>query len=202
MKLRYSPTSPYVRKVSITAIEAGLDGKIERVTTDPWAAETDLGQNNPIGKVPCLITDDGEAIYDSPVICEYLDSLNMGRKLFPADGKARLRALKLSAIGDGALDAGVLRLIEERRRPAELKWDWWTQRQHETVLRCLTAADHMADEMSTDQISIGEITVGAAIGWLDFRFADLGWRTDRPALADWYDKIVDRPSFAATAPKA
>ena len=98
MKLRYSPTSPYVRKVSITAIETGLADKIERVTTDPWSAETDLGNSNPIGKVPCLITDDGMAIYDSPVICEYLDSLNTGEKLIPASGEARFKALTLAAI--------------------------------------------------------------------------------------------------------
>ena len=94
------PTSPYVRKVSITAIETGLADKIERVTTDPWSAETDLGNSNPIGKVPCLITDDGMAIYDSPVICEYLDSLNTGEKLIPASGEARFKALTLAAAAD------------------------------------------------------------------------------------------------------
>ncbi len=202
MQLRYSPTSPYVRKVSITAIEAGLDGKIENVRTDPWAADTDLGGSNPMGKVPCLITDDGDALSDSPLICEYLDSLNTGRKLFPVSPRERFRALKIAAIADGALDAGILLLIEERRRPAELKWDWWVERQHNSVMRCLSAIDALADDMEKDAITIGEITTVSAIGWLDLRFPDLGWRNDRPALADWYDHVADRPSFVATAPKA
>ncbi len=202
MQLRYSPTSPYVRKVSITAIEAGLADRIERVSTDPWSAETDLTGSNPVGKVPCLITDDGTAIYDSPVICEYLDSLNSGTKLIPASGDARFKALTLAAAGDGMLDAGVLLLIETVRRPAELKWDWWVERQDSVVKRCMDVADAAADTLATDgDITIAEITIGAGLGWIDLRFPDLGWRKERPALADWYDKISERPSFEQTVPK-
>lgn len=202
MQLRYSPTSPYVRKVSITAIEAGLADNIERVSTDPWSPETDLTGANPIGKVPTLITDDGMAIYDSPVICEYLDSLNNGTKLIPASGDARFKALTLAAAGDGMLDAGVLLLIETVRRPAELKWDWWVERQDGVINRCMDVADAAADTMAADgEITIAEIAIGAGLGWIDLRFPDMGWRKERPALADWFDKISERPSFEQTVPK-
>lgn len=203
MKLRYSPTSPYVRKVSITAIEVGLADSIERITTDPWSAETDLGNSNPIGKVPCLITDAGQALYDSPVICEYLDSLNAGSKLIPADGEARFKALTMAATADGMLDAGVLLLIETVRRPAELKWDWWAERQLSVVNRSMDVANAAADALATTDgpITIAEVGLGAALGWIDLRFPDMGWRAERPALADWFDKISERPSFEQTVPK-
>ncbi|MEX0693659.1 MAG: glutathione S-transferase N-terminal domain-containing protein [Rhodospirillales bacterium] len=202
MQLRYSPTSPYVRKVSITALEAGLADRIEHIKTDPWSPETDLVKSNPIGKVPCLVTDDGTALYDSPVICEYLDSLNAGAKLFPADSDARFKALTLAAAGDGMTDAGILYLIETVRRPAELRWDWWIERQKAAMERCMDVADAAADSMgSTGAITIAEIAIVSGLGWIDLRFPDFGWRTSRPALADWYDKISDRPSVAATVPK-
>lgn len=203
MKLRYSPTSPYVRKVSITAIETGLADRIERVSTDPWSAETDLGQANPIGKVPCLITDAGDAVYDSPVICEYLDSQHTGTKVIPEAGDARFKALTLAAAGDGMLDAGVLLLIETVRRPGELKWDWWAERQQTVINRCMDVADAAADGMATTDgpITIAEIAIGAGLGWIDLRFPDMGWRSDRPALADWFDRISDRPSFEQTVPQ-
>lgn len=204
MQLRFSPTSPYVRKVSITAIEAGLADRIERISTDPWSAETDLGQSNPIGKVPCLVTDDGAAVYDSPVICEYLDSLNTGTKLFPENGDARFKALTLAAAADGMLDAGVLLLIETKRRPAELLWDWWAERQTTVINRSMDVADAAADAMATTDgpITIAEVAIGSALGWIDLRFPDMGWRADRPALADWFDKISERPSFEQTVPQA
>lgn len=202
MQLRYSPTSPFVRKATIIAHETGQEDKIERVATDPWSAETDLGQSNPIGKVPCLITDDGTALYDSPVICEYLDSLNDGEKIIPSDPDKRFKALALAAAGDGMLDAGVLLLIETMRRPEELRWDWWTERQQSTVARCMAVCDAAADNMATTDgpITIAEVSIGAALGWFDLRFPDMGWRNDNPALADWFEKISDRPSFVATAP--
>lgn len=202
MQLRYSPTSPFVRKVTVTAIETGTDARIEKVATDPWSAETDLGGSNPVGKVPCLITDDGVALYDSPVICEYLDSLNDGPKLFPTEPEARFRALTLAAAGDGMTDAGVLLLIESVRRPEELRWDWWQERQRTTMSRCMDAADAAADGMATDgPITIAEVAIGCGLGWVDLRFPDFGWRDGRPALADWFDKVSARPSFEATVPK-
>lgn len=203
MQLRYSPTSPFVRKVTITAIELGLDDKIERVATDPWSAETDLRNSNPLSKIPCLSTDDGMVLYDSPVICEYLDSLHNGPKLYPAEGKARFETLKLAATADGMIDAGVLLLVETMRRPEELRWDWWTERQTTTLLKGMDVLDAVADDMATEgPITIAEVTTGAGLGWIDLRFPTLGWRNDRPALADWFEKISDRSSFQATQPPA
>jgi glutathione S-transferase len=203
MQLRYSPTSPFVRKVSVTAIECGLADKIENVATDPWSADTDLRRSNPMSKVPCLMTDAGMALYDSPVICEYLDSLNKGTKIFPTDSDARFKALTLAAAGDGMTDAGVLYLVENMRRPEELRWDWWSARQKETMNKCMDTADAAADSMiGTDgPITIAEITIGCGLGWIDLRFPDFGWRDDRPALADWFDNISARPSFEQTVPK-
>ena len=200
MKLRYSPTSPYVRKVSVTLIETGLDEKIERVATSVWDPKTDIGKDNPLGKIPTLIADDGAVLYDSPVICEYLDSLHNGPKLFPASGEARWRALRLQALGDGMSDAGILRLLEGRR-PKELQWDKWVERQGNTVARSMDALEEEADAMAKGPVTIGHIAVGCSLGWLDFRFPDLGWRKQRPALADWYDEFADRKSMVATAPK-
>src|SRR5688572_30823457 len=123
MKLRYSPTSPYVRKVTVTAIETGLDKKIERVLTMP-ASAPDLPKHNPLGKVPALIMDNGESLIDSPVIVEYLDSLHSGAKIVPTSGDARWKALRLQALADGILDAGVLRLMETRRTANEQSKAW------------------------------------------------------------------------------
>jgi len=204
MQLRYSPTSPFVRKVRITAIEAGLQDQIEHVSTDPWSAENDLNQSNPVGKVPCLVTDDGLAVYDSPVICEYLDSLNKGSKMFPEDPAVRFKVLSLAAAGDGMTDAGILHLIESVRRPQELKWDWWDDRQQETMKRCMAVLNAAAPSMATTDgpITIAEITAGSGLGWMDLRFKDLNWRADNPALADWFEKISERPSFKETEPPA
>ncbi len=203
MKLRYSPTSPFVRKVTIIAIEVGLDDRIERIATDPWSAETDLRNSNPLSKIPCLNTDDGMTLYDSPVICEYLDSLHDGPKLYPTEGSARFETLKLAATADGMIDAGVLLFVETMRRPEELRWDWWVERQTTTLLKGMDVLDAVADDMKTDgPITIAEVTTGAGLGWIDLRFPNLGWRADRPALADWFEKISDRPSFQATEPSA
>lgn len=204
MQLRFSPTSPFVRKVRITAIEAGLQDQIEHITTDPWSAETDLRQTNPLSKVPCLITDDGDAIYDSPVICEYLDSLNSGSKLFPEDSATRFRVLTLAATADGMTDAGVLHLVESVRRPQELKWDWWNDRQRTTMQTAMAVLNDAAPSMATTDgpITIAEVTAGSGLGWVDLRFPDFGWRDENPALAEWFAKISERPSFKETVPPA
>lgn len=204
MQLRFSPTSPFVRKVRIVAIEAGLDEQIEHVSTDPWAAETDLGQSNPLGKVPCLITDDGMALYDSPVICEYLDSLNTGEKMFPEDSAVRFKTLALTAAADGMTDAGVLHLMESVRRPQEFKWDWWSDRQRATMDRCMAVLNGAAPSMATTDgpVTIAEIATGSGLGWVDLRFPDFAWRDDHPALAEWFAKVSERPSFKATEPPA
>ncbi len=199
MKLRYSPTSPYVRKVTVTLVETGLNDRVERIPTDVWNPDTDIAKDNPLGKIPTLIVDDGGVLYDSPVICEYLDSLHDGDKLFPASGETRWRALRLQALGDGMTDAGIARFLENRR-PEELQFDKWIERQTAVVLRVMDTLESGMDELSSG-FGIGQISVACSIGWLDFRLLDLDWRGERPALADWFEEISDRPSMIETAPK-
>lgn len=200
MKLRQSTTSPYVRKVNITILETGQDAEVERVPTNPWHAETDLGGSNPIGKVPTLLLDDGRVLYDSPVICEYLDSLHDGPRLFPEGGPGRFDALRRMALGDGTLDAGVLLLIESKRRPEELRWDYWLDRQRAVVERGLDQLDREAADFG-DDFDIGHVTAVAAIGWLEFRGLTPAWRKGRDALARWYDQAMQRPSCQQTVPR-
>lgn len=199
MKLRYSPTSPYVRKVIVTAMETGLDDRIERQPTNPWDPGTDLPGDNPLGKVPALLTDDGQTLYDSPVICEYLDSLGAGR-LFPASGPERWRALQQQALADGILDASILAMLESRRRPQEYCWNDWVDRQKSSVARSVDALEHEVSSFG-DQLTIGQIAAGCALGYLDFRFAEDDWRRDHPILAAWYEGFAARPAMTATIPK-
>ena len=198
MKLRYSPTSPYVRKVSVVAIETGLDDRIERIRTDPWAEDTDLGDDNPLGKVPALITDGGEVLFDSGLICEYLDSLHDGRTLFPAAGGARWRALRLMALADGTTEAARLRLVQ-LRRPEEERSPWWMERQAMITERGLDALEDGAADLD-DDLTIGHVALGCLLGWLDLRFPDADWRHARPRLATWYADFSQRPSMRQTVP--
>jgi glutathione S-transferase len=198
MKLRFSPASPYVRKVTALAIETGLDGRIERVPTDVWDPSTDVASANPLGKVPTLETDGGEALYDSPVICEYLDSLHDGLKLFPPPGGARWTALRRQALADGILDAGVARRLEALR-PEKERSASWLSRQAKVVKRALDALDDEADGLE-GPITIGHIAIGCALGWLDFRFHDDHWRDGRSTLARWFEIFSDRRSMRETEP--
>lgn len=197
MKLRYSPTSPYVRKVMITAIETGQEAVLERVPTNPWDPETDLPKDNPLGKVPALVVDEGLTLFDSPVICEYLCS-RVGASLLPKAGFDRWRVLRLQALGDGILDAAVTRLLETRR-PEELQKPDWIERQKRTIARAADSLDEAANDWG-DELTLGQITAGAALGYLDFRFADDGWREGRPVLAGWYERFAQRPSMKDTVP--
>ena len=135
MKLHYNVASPFVRKVMAVAIETGQDGRLEPVTPTmtPIKPDADLVQDNPLGKVPCLVTDDGAALYDSRVICEYLDSLHDGPKMFPPAGPARWRALRRQAEGDGIMDAAVLARYETFLRPKERRWPEWIEGQKAEV---------------------------------------------------------------------
>lgn len=198
MKLRYSAASPYVRKVMVTAHEVGLVGQIQTIPTDVWGT-ADVHGDNPIGKVPALVLDGGEVLFDSPVICEYLDSLHAGAKLFPAVGGARWRALRQQAQADGIMDAGILARLEGNRKDGE-KSPGWIQRQKAAVSRGLDAFEQAAAELD-GPITIGQITLGCAIGWVNFRFADDRVLDKRPALAAWYAKFSARPSMVATVPK-
>lgn len=199
MKLRYSPTSPYVRKVMVTAIETGQLGKIKIEPANVWAVDSDIGKENPLGKVPALHTDGGEVLFDSPVICEYLDSLHAGQKLLPPSGGARWRALRLQALSDGILDAAILRRLESQRPPEKQSQDW-IERQKRAVNRALDALEAEADTLE-GPLTLGTVAVGCACGYLDLRFAAERWRQGRPKLAAWYEKTAKRKSFLDTVPK-
>jgi glutathione S-transferase len=199
MKLRYSPTSPYVRKVTVTALETGLHDRIQRIPIDTREPRADFLAENPLGKVPTLITDDGLPLFDSRVICEYLDSLHEGHKLFPTDVPARWRTLRLMALGDGILDAAVLRRMEMLRSDREQS-PAWIERQKSKVLRGLDMLEREVPRFNR-QITIGQITVGCCLGWLDFRYTAEDWRIGRPLLADWYSMFMTRASMVATVPE-
>jgi glutathione S-transferase len=197
MKLHYSPTSPFVRKVNVLATELGIDDTLERIMTNPWEPDEALLGNNPLSKVPTLITDDGLVLYDSPVICEYLDSEFGDYRFLPASGLARWKALRLQALADGLLDAAVLRLLERRREVPSADWE---ANQGGAVARALAV---MEAEVASwgDEFGLGQIAAAVSLGYLDFRFGDEDWRPDHPALAEWYAGVAQRPSMAGTVPR-
>ena len=198
LALRYSPTSPFVRKVLVAAMETGLADRIEKIPTLPWDPKTDLPKDNPLGKVPALKTPEGW-LYDSLVICEYLDSLHSGAKLFPPPGPARWQALRHHALADGALDAAILRRLESQR-PDGQRSQAWMDRQKAAVERALDALE--ADAKGLVELSdIGAITIACLLGYLDFRFAAEDWRRGHPALAAWYARVSQDQSMLATVPK-
>lgn len=203
MKLRYSPTSPYVRKVMVVALETGLAERIERLPTmvAPTKPNEEVARENPLVKVPALTTDDGMVLYDSPVICEYLDTLHGGTKLFPASGKPRWLALRQQALGDGILDAAILGRYEILR-PKEYQWQDWIDAQLRKVRGALAALEieTEAGELA-GALSIGQITVACALGYLDFRYASEEWRVKHRRLAAWFDEFSKRKSIELTKPK-
>jgi glutathione S-transferase len=203
MKLYISPQSPFARKARVVARETGLAARIEEVlaTVSPVKPNAEVGRSNPLMKVPTLVLDDGSALFDSPVICEYLDSLHAGRKLFPPVGDARWMALRFQAVGDGILDAGILTRYETILRPKELQWADWKSGQREKWHAGLDLLERDAAALAGEP-TIGSITAACALGWLDFRYGDEDWRPSRPALARWYEGFAARPSMRATAPVA
>jgi glutathione S-transferase len=192
----HSPASPYVRKVRICAIARGLDSRIELVPCNPNESPAALLAENPLSKIPTLITDDGVALFDSPVICEYLDSLGDALPIFPAHGAARWRALKLQAMGDGILDACVPRR-GELAKPKEAGRDALIARWRAAVERTL---DALEAELPHKSIDIGTITVACALGYLDFRFPQEPWRPTRPKLAAWFEAFSQDKAVASTVP--
>jgi len=197
VKLYHSPASPYVRKVRICAITRGIDGQIELVPCNPNLSPAALLADNPLSKVPTLVTDDGAALFDSPVICEYLDSLGEALPMFPDHGAARWRALKQQAMGDGILDACVPRRME-MQRPQDEGRAGVVARMRAAVERTLDALEAEPPHKAVD---IGSITVACALGYLDFRFPREPWRPARPKLAAWFEAFSQDKAVAATVPK-
>lgn len=196
MKLYYSATSPYVRKVIACAIACGVLDQITRIETNPHASPPDLLAANPLSKVPCLVTQDGFALFDSPVICEYLDAVG-GGSLFPPPGPARWRALKWQAVGDGIMDAAVLRR-QDMARPTEAERNAAMARQQAAIVRAL---DLLQADPPANHLDIGSIAVACALGYLDLRFADDAWRDGRGKLAQWFAAMEQRPEIAQSSPR-
>lgn len=197
MKLHYSPTSPFVRKVLVAAHEKGLADKITLTSPDTMTTG-ELRADNPLEKVPCLIDDDGRALYDSHVIVDYLDSIGSGRPLTPAEPKARVAVLLRHALADGLMDSAVAG-VGEMRRPEGLLWRDSLERQKGKIARALDVLEGQADAMG-DALDLGTLSVGCALGYVDFRYADMNWRHGRPRLAAWYEAFSKRPSMVKTAP--
>ena len=197
MKIHFSPTSPFVRKCMITAHELGLADRIELLPSNAHPVQRDQSiiPSNPLGKVPTFFTDDGQTLYDSRVICEYLDTL-AGGALFPPPGAARWQALTLQALADGVLDAAVIARYEDIARPEALRWPEWRAAQLDkahTSLAHLNARPALLE----GRIDIGLIAVACALWYLDLRFSDTGWRGKYPAIARWFDAFSARPSMQA-----
>ena len=203
MKLYISPASPFARKVRLVAHEAGLASRVEEIPTavSPLKPNADLAKANPLMKLPTLVTDEGFALFDSPVICEYLDSLNAGRKLFPEAGAARWSALRQQAIADGILDAAISVRYQTALAPKALQWIDWQDGQRTKWRQGLDCLEADAQALQGEP-TIGSLSVAATLAWLDFRYGADDWRKGRPALASWLAVFGERPSMLATRPTA
>jgi len=198
LQLRYSPASPFVRKVLVCAHETDLTDRIELIPTDVWAPDCDIGRDNPLGKVPALIGPDGTFI-GSLLCCEYLDSLHKRQPLIPSAPAERWPALRVHALADGVMEAAVAHVIERFRRPRALVYDGYLERQIGKIDRTLDAIQTVMPLLG-ERVDIATISVACALGYLDFRLPQLDWRRDRPALASWNAAFSARPSLQATTP--
>ncbi|VFR21301.1 Glutathione S-transferase family protein [plant metagenome] len=202
LQLLYAPTSPYVRKVMACAHLCGLVDRIEWLDSaaNPIRRDARIAVHNPLAKVPTLILPDGQPLYDSRVICEYLADLGGNPHLFPAAGPQRWQALTRQALGDGLLDAALLARYESTARPSEWQWPAWREAQLTKVAACLDTIETLAPNLALDMPSIGELTLGCALGYLDFRFPELDWRARHPAAAGWEASFRALPALQATLP--
>jgi glutathione S-transferase len=203
MKLIGSTTSPYVRKVRIVMAEKKLDYQF--TLEDVWSADTTIGEANPLGKVPCLVMEDGGAVFDSRVIVEYLDTLTPVGKLIPASGRERAEVKCWEALADGLADAALLMRLEETQRAAGERSDTWVARQRgkvDSAIHAMSTGLGDGPWCNGNHYSLADIAVGCALDWLAFRFTEIAWRDEYPNLARLTDKLAERPSFRETAPKA
>lgn len=199
MKLHWSPKSPFVRKVMITALELGLEDRFERVRSVAAmkAPNSSLMVDNPLSKIPTLVLDDGQALFDSLTICEYFDELAGGHILFPQGGEARWAALTRHALGNGLLDTLIL-WRNERDKAESAQTPEWLSAFAVKVDASLARLEEWAPALDEGPFGIGHIAIGCALSYMDFRFADLQWRDGHPALAQWHAGFAARPSAIAT----
>ena len=201
MKLIGSTTSPYVRKVRIVLAEKKLEYTF--LLENVWASDTTIQESNPLGKVPCLLMEDGGAMFDSRVIVEYLDTLTPVGKLIPALGRERAEVKCWEALADGVLDAAILVRLEKTLRPAEQQSDEWIERQMAKVhagLKAMSSGLGDTPFCSGNHMTLADISVVCAVEWLSFRFPEIDWRSEYPNLAKLADKLAERPSFKDTIP--
>ncbi|MFN7571556.1 MAG: glutathione S-transferase N-terminal domain-containing protein [Betaproteobacteria bacterium] len=201
LRLIGSLTSPYVRKVRIVMAEKRIDCQLE--LEDVWAPDSAIQQLNPLGKVPCLIMEDGGALFDSRVIVEYLDTATPVTKLIPANGRERAEVRTWEALGDGIVDAAILVRLEQTQRPPEQQSAKWIERQLGKIHAGLKAASQgLGDKpwCNGQAYSLADIAIGCALGYLAFRFPQIDWRREYPNLAELYDKLAARASFQETVP--
>lgn len=201
MKLIGSLASPYVRKVRVAMAEKKLD--YELVLENVWAPDTAIQQSNPLGKVPCLVMEDGGAMFDSRVIVEYLDTLTPVGKLIPPNGRERAEVKCWEALSDGVVDAAVLVRLE-RMRPEAQRSQEWMERQMSKVhagLKAMSSGLKDTAFCSGNHYTLADVAVGCALGWLSFRFPEITWRDTYPNLEKLFDKLSERPSFKDTIPQ-
>jgi glutathione S-transferase len=202
MKLIGSLASPYVRKVRVAMAEKKLD--YDLVLEDVWAPETKILQSNPLGKVPCLVMEDGGAMFDSRVIVEYLDTLSPVGKLIPPNGRERAEVKCWEALADGVLDAALLIRLERTQRPEEQRNADWIKRQMAKVdagLNAMTMGLKEKPFCAGNYYTLADVAVGCALGWLAFRFPEIDWRERHPSLGKLFDKLSERQSFKDTVPQ-
>lgn len=201
MRLYYMPASPFVRKITVVAAELGMSDQIERLACNPGpvARDGDIMQHNPLGQVPTLLTDDDDALFDSRVICEYLDHRDGRNLMFPAKPKERWRVLCDQSIGDGILDAAILVRYEEWLRPEKYRWSDWEGGQVDKIFTSIKAIENDVGALGS-RVDIGTLTIAISLGYLDFRFDRLQWRKDYPLTAEWFREFSKRPSMVASMP--
>lgn len=197
LKLFYSPNSPYARKCRIVILEKGLQDKVELVSLMPADNPPELIVANPLGKVPTLLLDNGKSLCESPVICEYLDSLSNDNPLFPTDNTARFEVLNLAALASGIMDEAVA-YVMEGRRPEEKRYQFLVERKENSIKRTISFIS--GNNFDKDIWNIGTINTAIALAYIDFRMPHIKWRDDNKNLAEWLDFINKKPSMVATLP--
>ena len=201
MKLIGSVSSPYVRKVRVVMAEKKLDYTF--VLEDVWSPDTTIMESNPLGKVPCLVMEDGGAMFDSRVIVEYLDTLTPVGKLIPPNGRERAEVKCWEALADGVLDAAVLMRLEKLQRQPQHQSAGWVERQKGKVIAGLAAMASGLDDKpfcAGNHYTLADVATGCALGWIGLRFPEIDWRADHPNLAKLFDKLSERQSFKDTVP--
>lgn len=202
IRLFHSPASPYVRKVMVTAIERGVEDQIEILASQagPVKRDQNIVRHNPSGKVPSALLENDQPLFDSRVICAYVDSIAEGASVYPSDER-RFTVLMLEALADSVLDACLLCRYEKVMRPAELQWEAWYDGQMEKIDSGLDDLENRWIESIGADFHAGSIAVACALGYLDFRFGDKDWRSAHPKLAAWFAEVSTRPSMEKTFPK-